>query len=571
MTSVILFNALDVPSTVSGLMPDNGLAALAGCLIDAGHHVEVFDIGTVDTVRDHLTEAERRSTLEFRESIARGALDAETIRRLEAFELQLEGCLARIYQRVFEELDHRMQQERIDLLGIKLWYGPGLQESMHVAHRLIQRHPGLHVAVGGPMAALMPETILRSYPFVESLCVGEGEETIVGLAEYCEGRRTISGIPNLMTRDGTSLRSAERKYTDLAAVPAPAYDPQTYPAMKGSKKFPIFYLDDSRGCKRNCPFCAHRKFTGPNRRALSGKQVVAHMDRLSEHYGARAFRLSGSSTPRTLYLEIAEQLSKQNRKSLYSGFAYVNEWQPGDAELLARSGLVAVFTGIESGSESVLRTLGKNLHPRELLSALRRCMDAKVQVCGSIIFPSPGETEQSEQETEAFLLELFDGQPNSAVTIQPAFPQPGSRWWDHFEEVGFAGSRADILADLTQRRSRRFLPATHFMPLPYSLDGHGFSEMAQRTARLCRRLQSRGVLVGLSDDTMLTAIAGGYSIRDFARINREVFLTGDADRLVDMIEQIRNRRADGRSDRRISSPASSPAEARPDPQPVLRC
>lgn len=555
-------------------MPDNGLATLAGCLVDAGHQAWVYDIGTIETVRNHLTSSERQSIRYFRRLVENGRLDEQAIRGLKQLELQLNDCLTRVYERVFADLDLRIQRTRIDLLGIKLWYGPALDAAMQMARRLLRGHPHLHLAVGGPMSALMPETILTRYPFVESACVGEGEETIVGLAEYCAGSRSITNIPNLMTRDSGGLRVSERRYTDLGAVPPPAYDPETYPAMEAGNKIPIFFLDDSRGCQRNCPFCGHRKFTGSGRRVLSGEQVASRMEQLREHSSARAFRLAGSSTPRSLYRDLAKQVLARNLDVSYSGFAYVHDWQSGDAELLARSGLVALFTGIESGSESILRgSLGKNLRPHVLGEQIRRCLEADIHVCGSVIFPAPGETAHSEAETEAFLLDLFQHRSNASVTIQPAFPQPGSIWWDRFEQVGFSGSRSGILDDLTTRRSPRFLPPDLFQPLPYALDGQSFSALAQRTAALGKRLQQRGVLVGISDDTMLTAISAGFSVSEFAHYNREAFLSGDADWMSEVATRVRNRT--GRStlasaDR--EEPKRIPPPAEPcDGSQLLRC
>ena len=52
MANALLLNTVDVPSTSSCLMPDNGLAALAASLLDAGHHVQIWDPGTLDVLHD---------------------------------------------------------------------------------------------------------------------------------------------------------------------------------------------------------------------------------------------------------------------------------------------------------------------------------------------------------------------------------------------------------------------------------------------------------------------------------------------------------------------------------------
>jgi len=50
-TRSILISYAGYPYTPSSLMPDNGLANLAGALISAGHDPLVLDYGTVNTIK----------------------------------------------------------------------------------------------------------------------------------------------------------------------------------------------------------------------------------------------------------------------------------------------------------------------------------------------------------------------------------------------------------------------------------------------------------------------------------------------------------------------------------------
>ena len=50
MSRVLLISFAGYPYSPSSLMPDNGLASLAGCLIDAGHHVRILSYSTVSAV-----------------------------------------------------------------------------------------------------------------------------------------------------------------------------------------------------------------------------------------------------------------------------------------------------------------------------------------------------------------------------------------------------------------------------------------------------------------------------------------------------------------------------------------
>ena len=166
-------------------------------------------------------------------------------------------------------------------------------------------------------------------------------------------------------------------------------------------------------------------------------------------------------------------------------------------------------------------------------------MDAGIFVCGSVIFPAPGETAATERETFSFLVDLFGGREVGAVPVQPAFPAPYSEWWEQMGAYGFEADRGALLADLLQRRARRFVAPHAGHALPYRLDGLPFPALSQRTGEFARRLREHGVLTGMSDETVLIALAAGYPPREFQRIEREIFILGDADRMAEVIHRVR--------------------------------
>ncbi len=51
MARGLLVSYAGYPYTPSSLTPDNGLANLAGALLEAGHDVRIIDYGTVSTMR----------------------------------------------------------------------------------------------------------------------------------------------------------------------------------------------------------------------------------------------------------------------------------------------------------------------------------------------------------------------------------------------------------------------------------------------------------------------------------------------------------------------------------------
>jgi anaerobic magnesium-protoporphyrin IX monomethyl ester cyclase len=117
--------------------------------------------------------------------------------------------------------------------------------------------------VGGPLPSWSPESFLGAFALV---AVGEGEETIVDIANCVAGGVGFSGVKGLVYKDGnrvvhTLRRGFIQDLDSLAFPPRELFDNQAY------KKY---YLDrfgyttsamiSSRGCPFSCDFCSRPVF-----------------------------------------------------------------------------------------------------------------------------------------------------------------------------------------------------------------------------------------------------------------------------------------------------------------------
>jgi hypothetical protein len=554
MVQTILFNAVDVPSNLAMLVPDNGLASLAACLREAGHSVEVCDIGTVSTVKDYLSAEDRQVLRRFRADATQGRLTSSSIVEILDFELRVEVGLDRAYTRACEDIDRRIGWNRVSLLGLKLWAGCGVGPALAMASQLVRRAPGLRVFAGGPLATLRAEALLRAYPVLTAVCVGHGDETVVGLAEHCAGRRAMAQVPNLVFRDGTALRHTESRAPRLQELPPAVYDPEAYPAMAGAEKLPILCVEDSRGCSLNCPFCAHPTFSGSVWQRVEPERIAARMDHYFRQTGTRAFRLSGSYTPSFVYRALGERLTERGAPYLYAGFSNIGGFDVADLPKLKQSGLATLFFGLESGSETLLRsTLRKSQRADGASRVLGACMDADIFPCASVIFPAPGETETTAGTTLDLLRSVFRGRTNGSILVIPPLLEPGARWWAEPERFGFEGDREEVLAALCTRRVRYLMPMNHFQPLPYRLDGRSFRDVCSRSEELVRTLRAEGCIVNMDHDAALFARVAGITPAVLQGMEHEAFRLADADRITDLIRAMRrpvpaNAAAGGTSD-----------------------
>jgi anaerobic magnesium-protoporphyrin IX monomethyl ester cyclase len=151
----------------------------------------------------------------------------------------------------------------------------------------IKKHRNIPSIFGGTHVTLNPEESLAPSA-VDMICIGEGEQAMVELAEALSAGVDFSGILNLwVKRDGRVIRNKMRDLVaDLDSLPFPdrkLYD--KYPFFRERGKRPIHF---GRGCPYDCTYCHNaskkRLFLGKGRfvRWRSQENILAEIGELVE-------------------------------------------------------------------------------------------------------------------------------------------------------------------------------------------------------------------------------------------------------------------------------------------------
>jgi hypothetical protein len=540
MARALLVSYAGYPYTPSSLVPDNGLANLGGALLAAGHEVLILDYGTVSTMR-RLFPAELAA--ELRPVAARlfgGAPpEAEALAELGRLSAQLEAHQEQVQSDIGEELAETVRRFQPDFVGFKLWNGQGFTGSVALAERLHREFPDLPLYAGGPQASWFGEHIYRRTGVFTAIAHGEGERTIVDLAEHATGGRALEGIPGIIYPGPEGVQRNERgPALELDDLPAPVYDPAVYPAMAGEEKIKIIVLDDSRGCPFGCAFCTHPLESGRRLRTASPGALVDRMADLGRQYGYRVFRFSGSSTPGSLLREVAEGILERGLDVEYACFGHFASADAEHFEVMARSGLYSIFFGIESGCEEILqRAVGKRLNLGEVQATVAAARRAGIFTVTSMIVPLPFDTEATLQTSLDFLLQV---RPDS-VPVQFPGLLPGTPWTLDPAKYGFDADPEEVMEVGLDYQIKLLFPPAYWQPLPYKVNGMSFSEFTAVTTRFAGQLEAAGILTGLSDDNALIAHLVGHAPRDFRNEAQRWLLTGDVEAVSALVQQANQR------------------------------
>jgi pyruvate-formate lyase-activating enzyme len=542
---VLLINYAGYFLCANTFIPDNSVSGLTAVLARHGVPAEVVDLQAprwIGSVMDHTSRDAAQAVLEH---LVAGKRPSDTlIRRYHEDRRRGEDWLQAA---ATKEILRKIEEERVGLVGFKLWAGEGIRRAIHLAEAIRAAFPEVTLIAGGPAVQHAEHHIFELTDAFDALVPGDGEEAIVAAACRERGDGWPRGV-NLLTRGEpwtSTMRSASNRFAaGLDDVPFPRYDRESYPGIDDFYKLRI--IDESRGCCNSCSFCSHPRFNGRGARKRQAVAVVDEMERLQRDEGTSYFRLSGSNPPHEHVLAIAQEILRRRLDVQYSVYLSLNNAEPESFDTLRRSGLSSAFVGIESGDPELLRR-AYNKHNGSREHVVRVCRAAMAQgifLSLSFIVPGPFETDASKAASLDLIADIFAGTTNGSVLVLPALLMPNTRWWNQMDRYGF-----DFVAGLDRRSyvlrgleltSDYLLPRDSWADYGYTLNGKTMTEMLGETEQFVHDVERLGVMTHLDDASYMLARMGGVDPHAFkARVVRNLLMGGGVE-LTSQVRQINN-------------------------------
>ncbi|MBM4310790.1 MAG: B12-binding domain-containing radical SAM protein [Deltaproteobacteria bacterium] len=294
---------------------------------------------------------------------------------------------------------------------------------------LIRRlHPQAHIAVGGPHASVLPGEMLAHCSAIDTVVIGEGEQTFMELVSRLKSGNDVSAIPGtaFRTPQGHCIAEPRRLIDDLDRLVPP------------TRYFDDHIVLSARGCAWDCSFCASRSLWGRSIRTHSADYVLDMLAELVQSRGlsALAFKDETFTADRTRTLALCRGMRERGLNIAWSCDTRADVL---DAELLhamRSAGCRRISLGVESADEEILRKLNKKISPAQVQAATRLARSVGLSVRYYMIAGSPGETMASVQRSLDFVRAAG---PNEVI-FNPFTLLPGTRDWERALRDGGADS-----------------------------------------------------------------------------------------------------------------------------------
>jgi radical SAM superfamily enzyme YgiQ (UPF0313 family) len=315
---------------------------------------------------------------------------------------------------------------RFDIIGITV-VTIAVPVVGELVRRIKARDPDVKIVLGGIHPTVAHEHLLRAYPDIDVIVIGEGETAFLELVksreendEFFKDREKLKAIDGIAffsdAESGEVIRTKERELiSDIDTVPFPLFEklPMARYAAPASRSIgtppgKTGFMITARGCFTKCTFCASPTMWR-RCRVRTAESVIEEIKFLSRTYGIKQIDFQDDTlTAIPARLEkICDFLIDNNMGIEWNGFAKVTDIKDRKLlEKMRRAGCYELQFGIESADQHILDLANKRIKVEDSARAVRLCNDAGIRTLGYFIIGLPGETKDTAHKTIDFAREL---------------------------------------------------------------------------------------------------------------------------------------------------------------------
>lgn len=341
-----------------------------------------------------------------------------------------------------EELVKKITKLNPILVGFGNLY-PELEEIKNIIYKLNQAGRDFPIVLGGQMFSPIPEFALK-LTGADFGVIGEGEIILYQLVKALINNTDVGKIGGLVIRDKETVTINEGgKYIDdlskLPKIPYELFDTDKwlqigrwytrnipdYPHWRFKDK--VINVHGGRGCPFKCNFCYHHN--KPRYRDIN--DMMDEAEKALEKFDANMLYFSDDlviATPQRVRELIArvKKLKKPISYSVSTRFDILERLDDSLLEELKKTGCRIMGLGVESGSDRILKIIGKNITAKKILKGLKRLKRVGILPSVSVMVGQYTETRKDVMKSIELVKKSVKDNPLIAYGFSITTPFPGS-------------------------------------------------------------------------------------------------------------------------------------------------
>lgn len=317
---------------------------------------------------------------------------------------------------------------------------------MAIAEEIKKRDPDIFVLLGGVHATLNPEESIQE-PFVDAICIGEGEVAAVELANQIKNGKRPSQINNLWIKNqnGIEKNPISEFIQDLDSIPV--IDRSLWlPWVLDMNCRPSILI--GRGCPNRCTYCCNHaivkvtsgkyvRYRSPENIIEEMNQIIRDNPKVDEIYLETETLSVNLGYTYELLKKIESfnsQLSKPIRFGVNVSMAKSIIGNQVFFDHLKRASFTSLNIGLESGSERIRKEILRRPHHTndDLIAFCQMAKQNGIAIYLFVMMGLPTETLADYKET----LDCVRRCAPNFVNLSIFYPYPGTDLYQKAKDLG---------------------------------------------------------------------------------------------------------------------------------------
>jgi magnesium-protoporphyrin IX monomethyl ester (oxidative) cyclase len=359
----------------------------------------------------------------------------------------------------FDNIYEEIKKFKPDIIGISS-FTIKFNLAKEIAQN-IKKFYSAPIIIGGVHISTHKKSFSKEF---DMAVLGEGEETISKIIKLYDQKKfnakEFKKLKGLLFWEGNNIvdTGAKELMKNIDILPIPNrhllnkkyfLKKKSYNKIHGEEVIETGIIT-SRGCPYKCSFCSSSAFW--NRiRFHSPKYIAKEIESLVKNFKINYIVVYDDffAISKERLDQIIEELKKRKilGKVKFSCCARANVINDELCESMKQLGIITVNFGFESGSDKILKELkGDNVTVEQNINAVKKCISHGLNVSGSFIIGSPGETLENMKETLKIIKKMRKIGA-SELWCGVAVPYPGTKLWEYAKKKNllknFSWEKAD--------------------------------------------------------------------------------------------------------------------------------
>ncbi len=313
-----------------------------------------------------------------------------------------------------------LKGDKIKIIGISM-LSYMRKDSYGLIKQIRAINKEIKIVIGGMHATSLPK-VLVTHLSVDAVVIGEGELTMKELSDlWIRGQGNLKDIKGIATKD-YGIHEPRELVQNLDDLPIPDHSQinvngyhctiaRNRPNLNinGIKISEAKFINiiTSRGCIGRCKFCNAFIHWNYMVRFRSADNVLYELNCLYKK-GFRLFNFNDDSfgQNKKIAIEICKGILNSEMKIVWHTDMRVDNV---DEELLSwmkKAGCFVIAYGIESGSDKILKNIGKRITKDQIINAVKLTKKVGIKTYSLLMVGNQGETEETIKETIELMNEL---------------------------------------------------------------------------------------------------------------------------------------------------------------------